>query len=139
MWVFLDLKVCEKILIQFVFCLDYWDSYWIVQGLIQSQLFDIANATLQNFMDEIEKYGFIPNGGRIYCMHSTLILCSTHLLIFSPRPQPLSAAALHPREYHEPFRLPLICNVSDGLLIDAVRLRQRYQRHVYFGACSTAR
>lgn len=46
---------------------DYWDSYWIVQGLLQSELYDVANATLQNFMDEIARFGFIPNGGRIYC------------------------------------------------------------------------
>ncbi|KAL7279642.1 hypothetical protein ACG7TL_006048 [Trametes sanguinea] len=44
----------------------YWDSYWIVQGLIKSELFDIVNDTLQNFMDELENFGFIPNGGRIY-------------------------------------------------------------------------
>ncbi|KAF7798296.1 hypothetical protein EIP86_009516 [Pleurotus ostreatoroseus] len=48
----------------------YWDSYWIVRGLLKSELFDIANGTLQNFMDELDKFGFIPNGGRIYCeMH----------------------------------------------------------------------
>jgi len=47
---------------------DYWDSYWIIEGLIKSELLDIANGTLQNFMDEIETFGFIPNGGRIYCM-----------------------------------------------------------------------
>lgn len=46
---------------------DYWDSYWILVGLIESELLDVANATLQNFMDEIETLGFIPNGGRIYC------------------------------------------------------------------------
>lgn len=46
---------------------DYWDSYWIIQGLLQSELYDTVNATLQNFMDEIEDFGFIPNGGRIYC------------------------------------------------------------------------
>ncbi|PFH54014.1 glycoside hydrolase family 37 protein [Amanita thiersii Skay4041] len=44
----------------------YWDSFWIVEGLIESELFDIANDTLQNFMDELEHIGFIPNGGRIY-------------------------------------------------------------------------
>jgi alpha,alpha-trehalase len=38
-----------------------------MEGLIQSELFDVANATLQNFMDELEQFGFIPNGGRIYC------------------------------------------------------------------------
>ncbi|KAJ7130546.1 Six-hairpin glycosidase-like protein [Mycena epipterygia] len=43
----------------------YWDS-WIVKGLLKSQLFSIANDTLQNFMDETERFGFIPNGGRIY-------------------------------------------------------------------------
>lgn len=47
---------------------DYWDSFWIIEGLIQSQLFDIAKDTLENFMDEIERFGFIPNGGRIYCI-----------------------------------------------------------------------
>ncbi|KAI0322093.1 glycoside hydrolase family 37 protein [Amylostereum chailletii] len=47
----------------------YWDSYWILEGLIESQLFDVANATLQNFMDEIERFGFIPNGGRIYYLN----------------------------------------------------------------------
>lgn len=45
----------------------YWDSFWIVEGLLESQLYDIANATLQNFMDELDTIGFIPNGGRIYC------------------------------------------------------------------------
>ncbi|KAH7928748.1 glycoside hydrolase family 37 protein [Leucogyrophana mollusca] len=44
----------------------YWDSYWIIQGLIQSELYSTVNATLQNFMDEIQDFGFIPNGGRIY-------------------------------------------------------------------------
>lgn len=47
----------------------YWDSYWIIEGLLQSELFDIANSSLQNFMDELEKYGFIPNGGRIYYLN----------------------------------------------------------------------
>ena len=46
---------------------DYWDSYWIVRGLLKSELFSVANDTLQNFMDELEHIGFIPNGGRIYC------------------------------------------------------------------------
>lgn len=44
----------------------YWDSYWIIQGLLKSELYSTVNATLQNFMDEIEDFGFIPNGGRTY-------------------------------------------------------------------------
>ncbi|KAF8194392.1 Six-hairpin glycosidase-like protein [Mycena galopus ATCC 62051] len=47
----------------------YWDSFWIVEGLLESQLYATANATLQNFMDEIERFGFIPNGGRIYYLN----------------------------------------------------------------------
>ena len=46
---------------------DYWDSYWIAKGLLKSQLYDVVNSTLQNFMDQIQEFGFIPNGGRIYC------------------------------------------------------------------------
>jgi alpha,alpha-trehalase len=59
---------------------DYWDSYWIIQGLIQSELYETVNATLQNFMDEIEGFGFIPNGGRIYC-EWTVLNESVHLII----------------------------------------------------------
>ncbi|KAJ6554990.1 glycoside hydrolase family 37 protein [Mycena vulgaris] len=47
----------------------YWDSFWIVEGLLESELFSIANDTLQNFMDELEQFGFIPNGGRIYYLN----------------------------------------------------------------------
>ncbi|KAF8158436.1 trehalase [Crassisporium funariophilum] len=47
----------------------YWDSFWIVEGLLESQLFDVVNDTLQNFMDELDQFGFIPNGGRIYYLN----------------------------------------------------------------------
>ncbi|KAG8956096.1 hypothetical protein FRC03_010962 [Tulasnella sp. 419] len=47
----------------------YWDSFWIVEGLLKSELYDIVNSTLQNFMDELEQFGFIPNGGRIYYLN----------------------------------------------------------------------
>ncbi|KAJ4482484.1 glycoside hydrolase family 37 protein [Lentinula aciculospora] len=47
----------------------YWDSYWIIEGLLQSELYDIINSTLQNFMDELDQFGFIPNGGRIYYLN----------------------------------------------------------------------
>lgn len=55
---------------------DYWDSYWIVRGLLKSELFGTANETLQNFMDELEHFGFIPNGGRIYCESILRQVCS---------------------------------------------------------------
>ncbi|TRM62126.1 Six-hairpin glycosidase-like protein [Schizophyllum amplum] len=33
----------------------YWDSFWIVEGLLESELYDIVNGTLYNFMDELER------------------------------------------------------------------------------------
>jgi alpha,alpha-trehalase len=49
--------------------LDYWDSKFILHGLLESELYGVANSTLQNFMDEIEQFGFIPNGGRTYYLN----------------------------------------------------------------------
>jgi len=45
---------------------DYWGSMFILLGLLESELYDVAHSSLQIFMDEIERFGFIPNGGRIY-------------------------------------------------------------------------
>ncbi|KAH7337166.1 trehalase [Rhizoctonia solani] len=58
----------------------YWDSYWIVRGLLESQLYDIVNSTLQNFMDELDTIGFIPNGGRIYYLNRSQPPLFIHML-----------------------------------------------------------
>ncbi|XP_046406587.1 trehalase isoform X1 [Ischnura elegans] len=44
----------------------YWDSYWIVRGLLLSEMYDTVKGMLINFCTIVDKYGFIPNGGRIY-------------------------------------------------------------------------
>lgn len=44
----------------------YWDSYWIVRGLLYSEMYDTVKGMLRNFFSVIDRYGFIPNGGRIY-------------------------------------------------------------------------
>jgi alpha,alpha-trehalase len=60
-----------------------------MEGLIESGLFDIVNATLQNFMDELEQFGFIPNGGRIYCTFNVSVVSAhTHVLVDLNRSQP---------------------------------------------------
>lgn len=59
----------------------YWDSFWIVEGLIQSELYEVVNATLQNFMDELETIGFIPNGGRTYFLNRSQPPLFTHMLV----------------------------------------------------------
>ncbi|KAJ7081150.1 glycoside hydrolase [Mycena belliarum] len=58
----------------------YWDSFWVLEGLLASELFGLANATLQNFMDEIERFGFIPNGGRIYYLNRSQPPLFIHML-----------------------------------------------------------
>ena len=74
----------------------YWDSYWIVEGLIESELLSVANATLQNFMDELDDYGFIPNGGRIYCALSHFPLSYFPVELILGRLEPVSATFVYP-------------------------------------------
>ncbi|CAK9805141.1 unnamed protein product [Anthophora quadrimaculata] len=44
----------------------YWDSYWIIKGLLLSEMYVTAKGMLSNFVSIVDKIGFIPNGGRIY-------------------------------------------------------------------------
>lgn len=44
----------------------YWDSYWIIRGLLLSEMHDTVRGMLENYLSMVRKYGFVPNGGRIY-------------------------------------------------------------------------
>ncbi|XP_025410177.1 trehalase-like isoform X2 [Sipha flava] len=44
----------------------YWDSYWIVRGLLLSEMYTTVKGMLSNFLSIINTYGHIPNGGRVY-------------------------------------------------------------------------
>ncbi|XP_076237500.1 trehalase isoform X2 [Calliopsis andreniformis] len=44
----------------------YWDSYWIIKGLLLSEMYSTVKGMLSNFVMIVDKIGFIPNGGRIY-------------------------------------------------------------------------
>ncbi|PHH69441.1 hypothetical protein CDD80_6737 [Ophiocordyceps camponoti-rufipedis] len=46
----------------------YWDSYWILEGLLRTRgaFTAIARDMIDNFLDLIDQFGFIPNGARIY-------------------------------------------------------------------------
>ncbi|KAE8295018.1 Trehalase [Larimichthys crocea] len=46
--------------------LYYWDSYWVINGLLLSEMTDTAYGMIQNFLYLVNRYGFVPNGGRIY-------------------------------------------------------------------------
>ncbi|KRG00297.1 uncharacterized protein Dwil_GK23271, isoform C [Drosophila willistoni] len=44
----------------------YWDSYWIIRGLLYSEMYDTARGMIENFLSIVQRIGFIPNGGRVY-------------------------------------------------------------------------
>jgi len=44
----------------------YWDSYWVIEGLLSCQMYDTAKGMIINFLDIVQKEGFVPNGSRIY-------------------------------------------------------------------------
>ncbi|MCL4117246.1 UNVERIFIED_CONTAM: hypothetical protein GTU68_009957 [Idotea baltica] len=44
----------------------YWDSYWIIEGLILSEMFSTARNMIKNYLYLVERYSYIPNGGRVY-------------------------------------------------------------------------
>ncbi|KYM96555.1 Trehalase [Cyphomyrmex costatus] len=44
----------------------YWDSYWIIEGLLLCDMHETVKGMIENFLSIVEKYGFVPNGGRVY-------------------------------------------------------------------------
>ena len=44
----------------------YWDSYWIVRGLLLSEMTSTVKGMLENFLHMVRIYNFVPNGGRVY-------------------------------------------------------------------------
>ncbi|XP_023310533.1 trehalase-like, partial [Anoplophora glabripennis] len=47
----------------------YWDSYWIIKGLLLSDMVETARGMVQNIISIVERYGFVPNGGRVYYLN----------------------------------------------------------------------
>ncbi|KFD52483.1 hypothetical protein M514_06680 [Trichuris suis] len=46
--------------------LYYWDAYWIIKGLLASEMYSTAKDVIINLVAMVDRYGFVPNGGRIY-------------------------------------------------------------------------
>ena len=44
----------------------YWDSWWIIRGLLVCDMPETAEYVLRNLLDDVTNFGFVPNGGRIY-------------------------------------------------------------------------
>lgn len=44
----------------------YWDSYWVIRGLLVSNMVDTAKGVVLNLLSLAETLGFVPNGARSY-------------------------------------------------------------------------
>jgi alpha,alpha-trehalase len=44
----------------------YWDSFFTMQGLLACNMTDIVTNMLDNFVYQIDNFGHIPNGNRVY-------------------------------------------------------------------------
>ena len=49
----------------------YWDSYWIIEGLLRTggDFIGISRNIIENFLDFVDQFGFVPNGGRKYYLN----------------------------------------------------------------------
>ncbi|ORX94956.1 glycoside hydrolase [Basidiobolus meristosporus CBS 931.73] len=47
----------------------YWDTYFVMEGLLLSELHGTARNMIENFLDIVDVYGFMPNGARVYYLN----------------------------------------------------------------------
>ncbi|KAA8494346.1 putative trehalase [Porphyridium purpureum] len=47
----------------------YWDSYWVVKGLLICRRFGCAERIVRNFLFLVQHFGFVPNGNRLYYLN----------------------------------------------------------------------
>lgn len=46
--------------------LYYWDSFWVIKGLLVSGMTETATSEVRNLLSMLETYGHVPNGARAY-------------------------------------------------------------------------
>ncbi|KAG6791566.1 hypothetical protein POTOM_000689 [Populus tomentosa] len=44
----------------------YWDSYWVIRGLLTSKMYETAKAMVTNLIFLVDTYGYVLNGSRAY-------------------------------------------------------------------------
>jgi alpha,alpha-trehalase len=47
----------------------YWDTFWTIEGLLVCDMYKTVRMMLENFINFINTYGFIPNGSRVYYLN----------------------------------------------------------------------
>lgn len=49
--------------------LYYWDTYWIVNGLLLCDMHATARGMIENIILMVKQFGYMPNGGRVYYLN----------------------------------------------------------------------
>ncbi|XP_009782059.1 probable trehalase [Nicotiana sylvestris] len=44
----------------------YWDSYWVIRGLLASKMYETAKGIVSNLVSLIDQFGYVLNGARAY-------------------------------------------------------------------------
>ncbi|KAK4338529.1 hypothetical protein RND71_043016 [Anisodus tanguticus] len=44
----------------------YWDSYWVIRGLLASKMYETAKGIVTNLVSLIDEFGYVLNGARAY-------------------------------------------------------------------------
>ncbi|XP_004245478.1 probable trehalase isoform X2 [Solanum lycopersicum] len=44
----------------------YWDSYWVIRGLLASKMYETAKGIVTNLVSLIDQFGYVLNGARAY-------------------------------------------------------------------------
>ncbi|KAJ2742314.1 hypothetical protein GGI20_004576 [Coemansia sp. BCRC 34301] len=47
----------------------YWDTYFAIEGLLRSGLYDLSKSTIRDLLDFVDTHGFVPNGARVYYLN----------------------------------------------------------------------
>lgn len=49
--------------------LYYWDTYWIIKGMLICDMWKTAQGVIDNIISLVKLFGFMPNGGRVYYLN----------------------------------------------------------------------
>ncbi|KAJ8555909.1 hypothetical protein K7X08_013405 [Anisodus acutangulus] len=79
----------------------YWDSYWIIRGLLASKMYETAKGIVTNLVSLIDEFGYVLNGARAY---------------YSNRSQPPVLAAMIVDIYNRTSDLDLVRRSLPALL-----------------------
>uniref|UniRef100_A0A0A9WFY1 Trehalase n=2 Tax=Lygus hesperus TaxID=30085 RepID=A0A0A9WFY1_LYGHE len=58
----------------------YWDTFWVIKGLLVSGMTDTVKGIIENFLSLIQNLGHIPNGSRVYYTQRSQPPLLTHMV-----------------------------------------------------------